>query len=132
VGADVFAGEQLIDLGADSARARSGRGMRRFSIRDRSAVIHPCCIHQAAADLMASRETFHVDGDRAAHRAVNQAASRSGSMSGAKDPAVSAAGAAMPGPGQGGEVGVGGLAEGDLTGGRGYAADRPIPGRCQR
>jgi hypothetical protein len=67
----------------DSARARSGRGLRRVSIRDGSAAIQPCRIHQAAADLMASRETFHVDGDRPAHRAVNQAANRSGSISGA-------------------------------------------------
>ena len=67
----------------DSARARSGRGLRRFSIRDGSAVIQPCRIHQAAADRVASRETFHVDGDRSAHRASNQAANRSGSMSGA-------------------------------------------------
>ena len=66
----------------DSARARSGRGLRRFSIRDGSAVIQPCCIHQAAADLTASREAFHVDGDRPAHCAVNHAANRSWSMSG--------------------------------------------------
>ena len=57
--------------------------MRRFSIREGSAVIQPCCIHQAAADLMASRETFQVDGARLAHCAVNHAVNRSGSMSGA-------------------------------------------------
>jgi hypothetical protein len=49
-----------------------GRGLRRLSIRDGSAVIQPCCIHQAAADLVASRETFHVDGDQSANCAVNQ------------------------------------------------------------
>ena len=45
-------------------------------------MIQPCRIHQAAADLMASRGTFHVDGARSAHCVVNQAANRSASMSG--------------------------------------------------
>ena len=67
----------------DNARARSGRGLRRFSIRDGSAVIQPCRCQYATADLTASRETFHVDGDRSPHCAVNQAANRSGAMSGA-------------------------------------------------
>ena len=67
----------------DSARARSGRGLRRVSSRDGWAVIVACRSHQAAADLIASRETFHVDGDRPVPRAVNQAANRSGSMSAA-------------------------------------------------
>jgi hypothetical protein len=40
----------------------------RFSSRTGSALIQPCRVHQAAADLMASRETFQVDGDRLTHR----------------------------------------------------------------
>ena len=67
---------------------------------------------------------------------MNQAANRSGSMSGAASLPYSvtiqrrirryvrrvlACSAA-----QGGEVGVDGLAEGDVTGGRGEVADRPI------
>jgi len=51
----------------------------------------------------------------------------------AQDPAVGPAGAGLLGAAQGGQVGLGGLAEGDVTGGRGQAADRsPCPGRYQR
>ena len=42
----------------------------------------------------------------------------------AEDPAVGAAGTGLLDAPQGGEVGAGGLAEGDVTGGRGEAADR--------
>ena len=42
----------------------------------------------------------------------------------AEDQALGAAGAGLLGAVQGGGVGVGGLAEGDVTGGRGEAADR--------
>ena len=56
--------------------------MRRLSSRDGSAVIQPCCFQYAAAERIASRETFHVDGARLAHCMVNQAANRSGSVPG--------------------------------------------------
>jgi hypothetical protein len=105
-------------------------------MRDGSAEIHPCRCQYAAADLTASRETFHVDGARSAHRAVNRSANRSGSTARgpgagaelgydpAQDPPVGAAGAGLLGAAQGGQVGVGGLTESDVTGGRGEAADR--------
>jgi hypothetical protein len=59
----------------DNARARSGRGLRRASIREKSVASQPCCCQYAAADLTASRETFHVDGTRPTHCPLNQAAS---------------------------------------------------------
>ena len=120
----------------DRARERSGRGLRRSSIRDGSAASQPCRCQYAAADRTAFSETFHVDGARCAHRAANPpgepfrvdlAGPGLGAELGhdpAEDPAVGAACAGLLGAAQGGEVGVGGRAEGDVTGGRGEAADR--------
>ena len=42
-------------------------GLRRTSIREKSAASQPCRCQYAAADRVASRETFHVDGARSAH-----------------------------------------------------------------
>ena len=50
----------------------------------------------------------------------------------AEDPAIGAASAGMLGAAQGGEVGVGGLAEGDITGGGAMRRTVPIAGRYQR
>lgn len=55
----------------DKERARSGRGLRRTSIREMSAASQPCRCQYAAADLAASRETFHVDGARSPYWAAN-------------------------------------------------------------
>ena len=55
------------DVAADSARERSGGGVRRRSIREGSAVIQPCCSQYAAADRMASSATFQVAGARSPH-----------------------------------------------------------------
>ena len=97
---------------------------------------HPCCCQYTAADRMASRETFHVDGDRSAHcgrtrRRTAPAPTRPGTTRAelghdpAQDPAVGPAGAGMLGSAQGGEVGVGGLAEGESP-----AAAEAVDGRC--
>ena len=79
---------------------------------------------------MASRETFHVEGARSPHWVPNQAANRSAldlvrrgvaaelGDDPAQDAAVRAAGAGLLGPAQGGQVGVDGPAECDVTGGR--------------
>ena len=65
----------------DSARDRSGRGLRRSSIREKSAASQPCRCQYAAADRTASRETFQVDGARSAHWPANQAANASALIS---------------------------------------------------
>jgi hypothetical protein len=38
-----------------------------MSVREKSAASQPCRRQYVTADLTASRETFHVDGDRPTH-----------------------------------------------------------------
>ena len=112
-----------------------GRGLRRSSRREKSAASQPCCCQYAAADRTASSETFHVDaagaptGRRTARRTVpgrpHRARRRRRTRPRPSAGSARRSGGCWPaGAAQGGQVGIGGLAEGDATGGRGEAADR--------
>jgi len=113
-----------------TARARSAVGLRRASIREKSAASQPCRCQYASADLAASRETFHVDGARSAgplpakpggeplgaDLVRHDAAAELGGH-GAENPAVDAAGVRLLGAAEDGEVGIDCAAERDGTGG---------------
>ena len=89
--ADVLAGEQLLDLGAGQGPGAVRPRLAALELAGESAAIQPCRCQYAAADRTASSETFHVDGARSAHRAVNHAANRSGSISPGPVPAPNSA-----------------------------------------